>query len=403
MNERQNIYDRLGFDPHVYEVSALAYRGLARSGQDQTILVTGESGAGKTETIKIVMDHLATVQLTRPGGVNEDHHTSKAIVDRVINSSPVFEAFGNAKTIRNGNSSRFGKFIQLQFRVEPMAVAQLGGRQVPYTDLVGSRVSTYLLEKNRVVFHAGGERSFHVFYQLLAAPPEFKEQLWPFFAQCGVNDFKYTAEEEPTNGNDGDLWKETTKALGLFKFKNDSLLVLMQALGVVLQLGNLVFVEDNAVEHHHSSLISSKDELQRLSTMIGIPEDVLHETMTSRILKTPGSDSISVSLTPEAAKEACDALAKEIYSKIFDLIVGRINEFTMFPEADDERLSMLGHISLLDIFGFERFEVNRFEQLCINYTNEKLQYKFVVSSIVAMLMRSCTPMPVSHHNSIPTA
>jgi myosin heavy subunit len=379
LKEKQNIYDRLGFDPHVYEVSALAYRGLARSGQDQTILVTGESGAGKTETVKIVMDHLATIQLTRPGGVEDEHNASKVIVDRVINSSPVFEAFGNAKTVRNDNSSRFGKFIQLQFRVEPIAVAQMGGREVPYTDLVGSKVSTYLLEKNRVVFHADGERIFHVFYQLLAAPVEFKKQIWPFFAECGVNDFKYTAEMEPNVCEDGKLWTETKEALGLFKFRNDSLLVLMQALGIVLQIGNLIFVEDDSVEHHQASVISSEEELHRLSAMIGIPENDLQETMTSRVFKTPGSDSILLKLSPEAAKEACDALAREIYSRIFDLVVGRINEFTEFPESDGQRLSTIGRISLLDIFGFERFEVNRFEQLCINYTNEKLQYKFVVS------------------------
>lgn len=381
MTENQSMYDRLGFDPHVYEVSALAYRGLARSGQDQTILVTGESGAGKTETVKIVMDHLATVQLTRPGGVDDKHSASKDIVNRVIKSSPVFEAFGNAKTVRNDNSSRFGKFIQLQFRVEPVAIAQMGGREVPYTDLVGSKVSTYLLEKNRVVFHADCERTFHIFYQLLAAPAEFKEQLWPFFSQFGIDDFKYTANNIPARGDDSEQWLETTEALGIFKFKNDSLVALMQALGIVLQLGNLVFVENDATEHnHHSSFISSREELQRLSAMIGIPEDVLEETMTSRTLKTPGSDPISVKLTPELAKEACDAFAKEIYSRIFDLIVHRMNEFTMFAEPDDQRLSNLGHISLLDIFGFERFDVNRFEQLCINYTNEKLQQQFVVSN-----------------------
>jgi myosin heavy subunit len=373
------MYDRLGFDPHVYEVSALAYRGLARSGQDQTILVTGESGAGKTETVKIVMDHLATVQLTRPGGVDDDHCSSKDIVDRVIKSSPVFEAFGNAKTVRNDNSSRFGKFIQLQFRVEPMVIAKMGGREVPYTDLVGSKVSTYLLEKNRVVFHADGERTFHIFYQLLSAPSEFKKQLWPFFEECGVDDFKYTAEQEHSIGDDTKLWNETTQALEIFKFKNESLRILMQALCIVLQLGNLVFEDDASVEHHHSSFISSEEELHRLSTMIGIPEEDLQETMTSRTLQTPGSELISVKLTPELAKEACDALAKEIYSRIFGLIVSRINEFTMFPEGEGQGHNTLGHISLLDIFGFERFEVNRFEQLCINYTNEKLQHKFVVS------------------------
>ncbi|KAG7353100.1 myosin head motor domain containing protein [Nitzschia inconspicua] len=380
LKEHQSMYDRLGFDPHVYEVSALAYRGLARSGQDQTILVTGESGAGKTETVKIVMDHLATVQLTRPEGVDDEHDASKDVVDRVIKSSPVFEAFGNAKTVRNNNSSRFGKFIQLQYRVEPLAIAQMGCRDVPYTDLVGSKVSTYLLEKNRVVFHADGERTFHIFYQLLSAPAEFKEQLWPFFSRFGSSDFKYTAETKPSEVDDSKLWVETLEALGLFKFKNDSLLALMQALCVILQLGNLVFVDGDSEEHHQSSQISSREQLDRLSIMIGISQDELQETMTTRTIKTPGCDHILVKLTPESAKEACDAFAKEMYSRIFDHIVYRINEYTMFPEPRDQHLSNLGHISLLDIFGFESFDVNRFEQLCINYTNEKLQHQFVLDN-----------------------
>jgi myosin-5 len=381
LKEKQNIYDRLGFDPHVYEVSSMAYRGLARTNQDQTILVTGESGAGKTETVKLLLDHLATVQLTRPEGVHSEHCASKDIVDRVIKSSPVFEAFGNAKTVRNSNSSRFGKFIQLQFRVEPSAIAKLGGREVPYTDMVGSKVSTYLLEKNRVVSHSDGERSFHIFYQLLAAPKEFKEQLWPFFGQSKVENFKYTSGKDTQNEEDAELWEETTVALGLFKFRNDSLVVLMQALGIVLQLGNLIFKEDTTVEHDHSTVISSIEELNRLAEMTGIAQDELHEMMTSRTLKTPGADVISVKLAPEAAKEACDALAKEIYSKIFEVIVNRINESTMqHKQLECKATSTLGHISLLDVFGFEHFETNRFEQLCINYTNEKLQHKFVVSS-----------------------
>ena len=135
----------------------MAYRGLACTNQDQTILVTGESGAGKTETVKLLLDHLATVQLTRPEGVDSEHCASKEIVERVINSSPVFEAFGNAQTVRNRNSSRFGKFIQLQFRVEPSTIAKMGGREVPYTDMVGSKVSACWNRQRRKA-----EKSFYV-------------------------------------------------------------------------------------------------------------------------------------------------------------------------------------------------------------------------------------------------
>jgi myosin heavy subunit len=379
---RSNIYDRLGFDPHVYEISSLAYRDLAITGNDQTILVTGESGAGKTETVKILMDHLASAQFSRPIEDDDQPNNSNDIVARVIKSSPVFEAFGNAKTARNNNSSRFGKFVRLQFRVEPQALKNIGNRDVPpYADLVGSTVSTYLLEKNRVVFHPEGERTFHIFYQLLAAPSDFKQRLWSFFGQASADDFLYTVGSTNTSvDHDRGLWTKTQNALELFKFRNESLIALMQALGIVLQLGNIVFEQDSTSQHENSSFISNRDDLYRLSEMIGINSNDLHETMTSRTLDAPDAESIRVSLTPEAAKEACDALAKEIYSRIFDVIVKRVNEYTL-ERKKSQGNSLFGQISLLDIFGFEHFEVNRFEQLCINYCNEKLHSKYVVSAI----------------------
>jgi myosin heavy subunit len=349
---------------------------LAIDGQNQTILVTGESGAGKTETVKIVMNHLAIVEQTRPEGVPATHQAAGEIVSRVCKSSPVFEAFGNAKTKRNDNSSRFGKFIQLQFEVEPTIVARQGERYVPYTDLVGSNCVAYLLEKNRVVSHAQGERTYHVFYQLLAAPSEFKQELWPSFADRTSQDFRYTAGEKVSNSEDSELWNETKEALKIFQFEGESLLSLMRALGIVLQLGNLVFNHDPSAFEEHNTVITSRDDLNLLSSMIGIGSLQLEATMTSRQLKTPGSEEIKVKLSPQAAKEACDALSKEIYSKIFGLMVRKINEYTTCPR----RQIPFGYISLLDIFGFECFDVNQFEQLCINYANEQLHNKYVLDN-----------------------
>ena len=247
----KNHFDRLGMEPHVYQVSATAFRGLLSDGKDQTILVTGESGAGKTETVKIVMGHLAAIPQTRPNHASDkpvNDGMPIEIVSRVCASSPVFEAFGNAKTIRNDNSSRFGKFTQLQFELEwtdgqslPVPSDELL-RQVPVTQLVGSHCTTYLLEKTRVVSHAPGERTYHIFYQLLHAPKEFKEQLWPFFSTCETTNFNYLADSGLITGhNDADQWLETVEALKLFQFQGDSLLELMRALCIVLQLGNLVF------------------------------------------------------------------------------------------------------------------------------------------------------------------
>eukprot|EP00536_Pseudo-nitzschia_multiseries_P000942 jgi/Psemu1/234140/estExt_Genewise1.C_120009 len=371
---------KLGLDPHVYEVSSLAYRDLAITGRDQMILVTGESGAGKTETVKILMDHLACVQLSRPTESDESVFDSKRIVPRVIQSSPVFEAFGNAKTAWNDNSSRFGKFIQLHFAVELRALAKSGGRHVPYTNLIGSVASTYLLEKNRVVFRSERERTFHIFYQLLAAPSGFKETLWPFFGTVSIDDFLYTAGSPGTNiDHEHELWSKTQKALESFKISDDSLTILMRALGIVLQLGNLVFEHDVSSEYEQSTIISSRDQLERLSEMMGFESDNLLETMTSRTFKAPNAEIIRMQLSPEAAKEGCDALAKEIYATIFNVVVKQVNDYTSSEEGFiiDQELVRIGQIAMLDIFGFEHFEVNRFEQLCINYCNEKLQGKYV--------------------------
>jgi myosin V len=180
---------RTGLAPHVYETSSLAYRGLAVDGTHQSILVSGESGAGKTETVKIVMSHLASVQ----GGsgshemaLDSKHHL---VVQRVLDSNPLLEAFGNAKTVRNDNSSRFGKFIQMQFDVEDANTASFSGRAVPHCVLAGSTCETYLLEKSRVVGHEATERTYHIFYQLLSAPDDQKREIWSGLVGKGPEDF----------------------------------------------------------------------------------------------------------------------------------------------------------------------------------------------------------------------
>ena len=370
-----SIYDKLGFDPHVYETSCLAYRGLALSGQNQTILVSGESGAGKTETVKIVMSHLATLEQTRPwASVSRDNET---VITRVLESSPVFEAFGNAKTLRNDNSSRFGKFTQLQFKLSNKTE---DNQKIPSCSLAGSVCITYLLEKTRVVSHSPGERTYHIFYQLMAAPNDFKRYIWEELDGATIDDFRYLvpcAVNEIDGVTDEEQWPRTLEALKVFQFEGNRLQSLMRALCAVLQLGNLTFDHDPAAEHEEGgTIITSIDELNRLAKLMGIPAEVLETCMTMRLIKT-GYDEVNVQLRPSVAKEACDALAKEIYAQIFELLVRNINEYT---RAEAHHKHEFGLISLLDIFGFERFKVNRFEQLCINYANEQLQHKYVLDN-----------------------
>jgi myosin-5 len=350
---------RGSLDPHVYEVSALSYKGLAFGGENQSILVSGESGAGKTETVKICLNHVATVQ-RGPKPEQKTNNDHDPVVKLIVDSNPLLEAFGNAKTIRNDNSSRFGKYLQLQF--EPTRC-----------NLVGSKSEVYLLEKNRVVGHDPNERSFHIFYQLLAAPESVKRKFWNGLRGTTNESFSYigyTDTNKIEGSTDSNRFNETIQALESIGIKDDKLDHLMKALCIVLQLGNLGFDE-----HHgdsDKSTVTTKKDLKALADLMQVPVDQLAMAMTERTFNTR-DETHKVPLNATAAKEACDALAKEAYQKIFLWLVSSVNEATSANVEDGKKY---GTIGLLDIFGFEAFKVNRFEQLCINYANEKLQQKF---------------------------
>jgi len=414
-------------EPHVYETSSLAYRGLAVDGVNQSILVSGESGAGKTETVKILMSHLASIQarglstvrgeekpweqhkhpshthantvpaessqtaLTFPKASNSGSEakscsttglslfSNSPIVERVLDSNPLLEAFGNAKTVRNDNSSRFGKFIQLQFHCEDPVHAAYAGKAIPSAVLVGSKCEVYLLEKSRVVGHDLNERTYHIFYQILAAPNEEKVKFWPGLVDKTNEDFHYvgytdthTIEEK----TDSERFKQTIHALALIGVTDFILVELLRAICIVMQLGNLTFNKDPTNEEQ--SIISSTDELMALAELIGINHEVVQGALTQRTV-TARNESYKVPLNKYKAKDAADALAKAIYANIFDWLVLTINKATCaelnYHETIDGDFGLIG---LLDIFGFESFQINRFEQLCINYANEKLQQKFTL-------------------------
>ena len=312
-------YEKLGIKPHVYETASLSYLGLAMDKSDQTILVTGESGAGKTETIKIVMNHLATVESTRPSSPSDlvkstSSEHGAGTVERVLRANPLFEAFGNAKTLRNDNSSRFGKFTQLQFDVEDHALAQREGRHVPICTLAGSKCITYLLEKSRVVSVSEGERTFHIFYQMLGAPDTDKERIWKEgLVGFDTSDFAYL-RNAPIDSIDGlasgDNWSETVDALSIFGISDDLFLHLMRSLCVILQLGNLTFGMD-LVEGEERSTISSPDVLTNLSSIMGVPEQEIESAMTKRSFSMRGEE-VTIALKDNEAKDGCDALAKEV-------------------------------------------------------------------------------------------
>eukprot|EP00980_Cylindrotheca_fusiformis_P004144 scaffold909_cov135-Cylindrotheca_fusiformis.AAC.1 len=366
--EKSERDPRIGLPPHIYEVSSLCYKGLAMEKQNQSILVSGESGAGKTETVKICMNHIATVQQDP----NKKSQSESLVVKRILDSNPLLEAFGNAKTRRNDNSSRFGKYIMLQFNhVKSPAGAP------PRAEMAGSISEVYLLEKSRVVYHEDIERTYHIFYQLLASPDSIKAEIWSGLKGTTEESFRYVGKgpEVHVDGKTDAQWfPEVVEALELVGIKGESYKTLFRAIAACLQLGNLTFAADPSDEER--TVCTSKKEFADLVELVGCDSKIMELAFTERTIKTRGEE-YKVPLKFDVAKESADAFAKEIYAKVFLWLVRAINDATCAENNYPGGASInYGLIGLLDIFGFESFPVNGFEQLCINYCNEKLQQKF---------------------------
>jgi len=359
---------RSSVEPHVYETSALCYKGLAFDGSDQSILVSGESGAGKTETVKICMNHMASCQQ----GPKASGTEMSPIVQRILDSNPLLEAFGNAKTSRNDNSSRFGKYIQLQFDMGDKAQQQFRSRTEATCVLAGSKCDAYLLEKNRITGHAEDERTYHIFYQIIAAKD--KTKYWSKLAGTTNESYKFVGHSntDTIDGmTDGDHFANTVRVLHKIGVTEEQLMTLMQAVIMVLQLGNMTFsgVADK-------SEITSTKEFTDLAELMCLSEGTFEAALTQRTMKTR-NETYKVPLNPEKAKEAAESFGKEIYARAFLWLVRAINDATAAElNYKSGTMSEFGIIGLLDIFGFESFVRNRYEQLCINYCNEKLQAKF---------------------------
>eukprot|EP00533_Pseudo-nitzschia_delicatissima_P009447 CAMPEP_0116089034 /NCGR_PEP_ID=MMETSP0327-20121206/6212_1 /TAXON_ID=44447 /ORGANISM="Pseudo-nitzschia delicatissima, Strain B596" /LENGTH=1142 /DNA_ID=CAMNT_0003580203 /DNA_START=18 /DNA_END=3443 /DNA_ORIENTATION=- len=358
-------------EPHVYETSALAYKGLAFDGLDQSILVSGESGAGKTETVKICMNHMASCQ----HGPRSNSSTMSPVVQRILESNPLLEAFGNAKTVRNDNSSRFGKYIQLQFDMGTSSQQQFRSRTEATCVLAGSKCDAYLLEKNRVVSHEPAERTFHIFYQIIAAKD--KTKYWSKLAGTNNESFRFVGKTDTDTiegMKDGDHFANTVRVLEEVGVTGESLMTLMQAIIMVLQLGNLTYKADPSDDD--KSQISSQKEFADLCELMCVPEASLEAALTERTMKTR-NETYKVPLNADKAREATESFAKEIYGRAFLWLVRCINDATAAElNYKSGTMTSFGIIGLLDIFGFESFVRNRYEQLCINYCNEKLQAKF---------------------------
>ncbi|XP_074224819.1 unconventional myosin-VI isoform X4 [Camelus bactrianus] len=360
--------------PHVFAIADKAFRDMKVLKMSQSIIVSGESGAGKTENTKFVLRYLT-----------ESYGTGQDIDDRIVEANPLLEAFGNAKTVRNNNSSRFGKFVEIHFNEK--------------SSVVGGFVSHYLLEKSRICVQGKEERNYHIFYRLCAgASEDIRERLHlsspDNFRYLNRGCTRYFANKEtdkqilqnrkspeclkagslkdPLLDDHGDFIRMCTamKKIGL---DDEEKLDLFRVVAGVLHLGNIDFEEAGSTSGGCNLKNKSTQSLEYCAELLGLDQDDLRVSLTTRVMLTTAGGTkgtvIKVPLKVEQANNARDALAKTVYSHLFDHVVNRVNQCFPFEMSSY-------FIGVLDIAGFEYFEHNSFEQFCINYCNEKLQQFF---------------------------
>uniref|UniRef100_A0A8C7K944 Unconventional myosin-X-like n=1 Tax=Oncorhynchus kisutch TaxID=8019 RepID=A0A8C7K944_ONCKI len=326
--------------PHIFAVANECYRCLWKRHDSQCVLISGESGAGKTESTKLLLQFLSVMSQNSAGTSPTERSTR--VEQAIIQSSPIMEAFGNAKTVYNNNSSRFGKFIQLHF-------SQCGNIQ-------GGCIIDYLLEKNRVVRQNPGERNYHIFYALLAGL---------YFLSESPESYHYLSQSgcvKDRSLDDLKLYDSFMEALKVMQFSEEEIRDVFKLLSAVLLMGNIEFMTAGGAQ------ITSKGVVSNVSDLLGLDSFQLSEVLTQRSMILRGEEICSP-LTVEQAVCSRDSVAMALYAQSFSWIITRINQKV---RGKDNFKS----IGILDIFGFENFEVNRFEQFNINYANEKLQEYF---------------------------
>uniref|UniRef100_A0A7M4FMC1 Myosin-9 n=1 Tax=Crocodylus porosus TaxID=8502 RepID=A0A7M4FMC1_CROPO len=333
--------------PHIYAITDTAYRSMMQDREDQSILCTGESGAGKTENTKKVIQYLAHVASSHKSKKDQGE-----LERQLLQANPILEAFGNAKTVKNDNSSRFGKFIRINFDVNGY--------------IVGANIETYLLEKSRAIRQAKEERTFHIFYYLLSGAGEHLKTdllLEPY------NKYRFLSNGHVTipGQQDKDMFQETMEAMKIMGIPDEEQMGLLKVISGVLQLGNIAFKKERNTDQ---ASMPDNTAAQKVSHLLGINvTDFTRGILTPRI--KVGRDYVQKAQTKEQADFAIEALAKATYERMFRWLVMRINK-----ALDKTKRQGASFIGILDIAGFEIFELNSFEQLCINYTNEKLQQLF---------------------------
>uniref|UniRef100_A0A672G4R0 Si:ch73-194h10.2 n=1 Tax=Salarias fasciatus TaxID=181472 RepID=A0A672G4R0_SALFA len=340
---------RLGeLPPHVFAIADSCFFNMRRTQSNQCCIISGESGAGKTENTKLMLQFLAAVS---------GQHSW--IEQQVLEANPILEAFGNAKTTRNDNSSRFGKYIDISFSKEGA--------------IEGARIEQYLLEKSRVCRQAPEERNYHVFYDMLMGMPEDQKKL---LSLGSASEYKYLTMGKCTScegRDDGNEYAHFRSALKVLTFSENDSWEISKLLAAILHLGNVNFTS-STVNNLEGSDIAKSSHFTMASKLLEVDPKALEDSLTQRSFMT-ARESVVKPLNTTQAMDGRDAFVKAIYGRLFIWVVHKINKAIYKPPEDESDVRQ--SIGLLDIFGFENFAKNSFEQLCINFANEQLQQFFV--------------------------
>ncbi|KAJ7597439.1 P-loop containing nucleoside triphosphate hydrolase protein [Mycena floridula] len=342
--------NRLEVPPHVFGIAESAYYNMNAYHENQCVIISGESGAGKTEAAKRIMQYIAAVSGGQDNSIQE-------IKDMVLATNPLLESFGCAKTLRNNNSSRHGKYLEIMFNA--------------HGEPVGAQITNYLLEKGRVVGQIENERNFHIFYQFTKGATDAQREM---FGLQGPEAYAYTSLSnclEVQDIDDVHDYSETNKAMQVIGLSDDEQTEMYRMLAIILWLGNVQYSElDDG-----NSTIADSAVTDFVAYLMEVDGALVQKVLTSRTMETQRGGRrgsvYEVPLNPAQAVSGRDALSKAIYNNLFEWIVSRVN-ISMKPRSASSHV-----IGILDIFGFEIFEDNSFEQLCINYVNEKLQQIFI--------------------------